>query len=207
MNKNNVLKYLLPIVAIIVLIESVILILRLGNERTLNQVKENAQQVGVTNSEVGKNPVINNVYTFDIGTANKNLTLNKGGIIEVKMKGNSDRAVDAINVYVKYNPEAFEISNVVYDPKLPKPTFDKISTERGLIVTNFLIAESKGLKINKEETLTVMKFNITPKTTGVFNFEISTGNEMKESATMIVENATSEVLPYSSNKLTVNVAR
>lgn len=206
MNQNNVLKYLLPIVALIVLGESVMLISRLGNERIVSQSQEKSGQTVMTATESGKQEQ-SKVYGFEITSDSNNLTLNKTGLVEVKLKGNSDRFVDAVNVYVKYNPEAFEISNIVYDAKLPKPTFDKVSTERGLIVTNFLISEPKGLKIINNETLTVMKFNITPKTTGVFNFEISTGNEMKESATMIVENATSQVLSYSSNKLTVNVAR
>lgn len=207
MNQNNVLKYLIPVVAIIVLGESVMLIGRLGNGQTQMPLKEVTKQTVVPTIE-NTTPVVKAVvYGIEISTVNKNLTLNKSGTVEVKMTADAEKAVDSVNVYVKYNPEAFDISNLTFDKKLPKPTFEKVSVERGLVVANFLVSAPQGLKISQGEVISLMTFKINPKKTGVFNFEISTGNEMKESATMIVENATSEVLPYSSNKLTVNVTR
>lgn len=188
-----------------VLIQSVILISKynrktpqLQGELDLTEVKEQPTVVKTV-----KDPV----YQINLTAKNSQLSLSQNSNVAVKLTGSSEHNVDSVNVYVKYDPEAFEVSNLKFGTKLPKPAFSKVSTLRGLVVANFLISDAKGLNLKKGEELAVMDFDIKPKKTGNFDFEISTGQEMKESATMIVENGTAKVLPFTSNKLTVTVAR
>jgi len=203
MNQNKILQVLVPIVAIVVLVESVMLISNLKGKTTPSVIDDTKQPANV---EVSKVPVAS-VFDISIKSDVSPMTLAKSGKFEVTMVGNSDRALDSINVYVKYDPNAFNVPELVFDKKLPKPAFSKVSETRGLLVVNFLIADAGGLKLKAGELLPLMSFQATPKKVGKFDFEISTGSELKESATMIVENATSKVLPFSSNKLTVNVTQ
>jgi hypothetical protein len=205
MNKqSNLVKILIPVVAVIVLAESVILISNLSKNNT-NKTVVNPLQVTTPTvvTKEGNMPA----YQVTITSTAVEMKLNKTETVEVKAVGNSNRSLDSVNVYLKYDPTAFEVTNLVFDKKLPAPTFSKVSQTTGLIVANFLISAPEGLKISSSDVLSLMKFGAKPIKTGVFTFEVSTGNEGKESTTMFVENATGRVLPFSSSKLTVNVSR
>ena len=109
---------------------------------------------------------------------------------------------------MKYDPTAFEITNLTFDKKLGKPTFSKISKDKGLLVANLYLSDPKGLSIvANEDVLKLMGFTVTPKKAGSFSFEVNTGNGRGESVTMMVENGTAKVVPFSSNKLDVNVTK
>lgn len=205
MDKNKVLKYLIPVIAVVVLIESVVLISKL-NERTTVQTQP--ETVAKTEAEPEQEVKTENpLYEMMLSSDKENIRLGEKAIITVKMKALSTKSVDAINAYLKYDSAGFEVDKLSFDGKLPKPTFEKISTLRSMVVVNFLITEPKGLVINEDETISIMKFEVEPKMTGTFDFEISTGDDLKESVTMIVENSTGKALPYVSNKLTVNVLK
>jgi hypothetical protein len=206
MNQNNILKYLVPIVAVIVVAESVVLISRMkGSETTpvvgdtpvvTEAVKDGSDAQIKTGSETYKISINSDKTSFKVG---------ENGEVKVMLKGSEDKSVDSVNVYVKYDPSMLDIKDLMFDKKLPAPAFNKVSTLRGLLVANFLISDPKGLSIKTGEDLLLMSFKMKTLKAGVHNFEISTGKEMKESATMIVENGTSKPMTFSSNKLTINV--
>jgi len=127
--------------------------------------------------------------------------------ISVTAKAVDDRSLDSINVYVKYNPAAFDVTAMSFGERLHSPTFAKASDVKGMVVVNFLISQKEGLTVAAGESLDLVNFTVSPKMTGKYDFEISSGEEQKESVTMFVENATSENLPFTSSKLTVNVGR
>lgn len=208
MNQNNVLKYLVPVVAVVVLAESVVLISRLktqvttpkNDETKVESMDRTPKEGSVTQPQKG-----NETYQISISSSKTSYKVGESGEVKVVMKGNVDKSVDSVNVYVKYDPSMLDIKEMMFDKKLPVPAFSKVSTLRGLLVANFLISDPKGLTLKSGEELTLMSFNMKALKKGVHNFEISTGKEMKESATMIVENGTSKPLTFSSNKLTINV--
>jgi hypothetical protein len=202
MNKDKILKYLVPVVAVVVLGESVMLISGMGNKGGIKPVEPG---VNVEPAKMEESVKGNEVYNIKIESDKTEYKVGESGNVRVVMVGNVDKALDSINAYVKYDPSAFEASNMEFDQKLPAPAFSKVSTLKSLLVANFLIADPDGLKLIAKEELLVMSFNIKALKAGAYNFEISTGKEMKESATMIVENGTSKPLAFSSNKLSVNV--
>jgi hypothetical protein len=208
MNQNNILKYLVPIVAVIVVAESVVLISRLKNNGVTPPTDKKVVETGsVKNDSVS--PVVsgNEVYQISLSSDKATYKVGENGEVKVMMKGSADKSVDSVNVYVKYDPSIFEAKDMMFDKKLPAPAFSKVSTLRGLMVANFLISDPKGLSLKSGEDLLLMSFKMKALKPGVHNFEISTGKEMKESATMIVENGTSKPITFSSNKLTVNVTQ
>lgn len=208
MNQNNILKYLVPVVAVIVVAESVVLISRL-KDRGVTPPSD----IKVVETESVKNdatdPVTtgNETYQISLSSDKAVYKVGSGGEVKVMMKGNADKAVDSVNVYVKYDPSIFDVKEMVFDKRLPAPAFSKVSTLRGLLVANFLISDPKGLSLKSGEDILLMSFKMSALKPGAHNFEISTGKEMKESATMIVENGTSKPITFSSNKLTVNVTQ
>lgn len=208
MNQNNILKYLVPVVAVIVVAESVVLISRLKDRGVTPPTDVRVVETGsVKNDSVS--PVVTGNETYQISLSSDKATYKVGenGEVKVMMKGNADKAVDSVNVYVKYDPSVFDVKELAFDKKLPAPAFNKVSTLRGLLVANFLISDPKGLSLKSGEDLLLMSFKMNALKSGSHNFEISTGKEMKESATMIVENGTSKPITFSSNKLSVNVTQ
>jgi len=205
---NNVVKILVPAMAVLVLAESLMLISSLNTSKSVKTTSDDQTKTATsTVTPAAESGVQSAVYSVTVTTAVKEMKLNQAGTVEVKAVGNANKALDALNVYVKYDPSAFEISNLTFDKRLPAATFSKVSQTTGLVVANFLISTPSGLKVNSGDVLSLMKFSAKPIKTGVFNFEISTGKQMKESATMFVENSTSKILPFSSSGLTVNVSR
>lgn len=208
MNQNNILKYLVPVVAVIVVAESVVLISRLKDRGVTPPTDIKVVETGTIKND-SVSPVVtgNETYQISLSSDKAIYKVGENGEVKVIMKGNADKAVDSVNVYVKYDPSAFEVKELVFDKKLPAPAFSKVSTLRGLLVANFLISDPKGLSLKSGEDLLLMSFKMNALKPGSHNFEISTGKEMKESATMIVENGTSKPITFSSNKLSVNVTQ
>ena len=198
--QSNLIKVLMPVVAVIVLAESLLLITNLSQK---------ASVVVPTTVPTGSEEKVTQgaVYDITVSAIPTEMVLNKGGEVEVTAVGNANKFLDAVNVYLKYDPTAFDVTNLTFDKKLGKPSFSKVSQTTGLIVANFLVSATSGLQVAGGEELSLMKFNVKPIKTGVFTFSISTGNDGKESTTMFVENTTSKILPFLSKNLTVNVSR
>lgn len=208
MNQNNILKYLVPVVAVVVLAESVVLISRLKGQPTApsgDGTKVENVDKPITSDSAVKPQTGNETYQITISADKSTLKVGEIGKGKVVVRGNANKSVDSVNVYVKYDPTLLDVKEMVFDKKLPVPAFSKVSTLRGLLVANFLISDPKGLSLASGEELTLMTFDMKALKKGTHTFEISTGKEMKESATMIVENGTSKPMTFSSNKLTINV--
>lgn len=196
----NYFKILVPVAAVLVIAESVILFSGLAKK---NQVVTPPGGDGANvPSEVVSNPDFSLVFGGE-----SQLQVGKPSMMEVNMLANRERSLDSLNLYVKYDPRSFDINNLTFDPKLPSPTFSKVSTIKGMIVVNFLISDTQGMKLAEGDVLNLVSFEATPKAAGNFSFEVSTGNGTNESATMFVENATAKALPYSGSKLTVEVIK
>lgn len=206
MKNNQYLKIVIPVIAILVIAESVVLVSGLRKEEG-NKVKVEEEKVKVVTPSSSMTEGKTVVFDVAIESESKAWKLGSPQKVTVKMTSRERRALDAVNLYVKYNPSVFEIRNMIFGDKLPKPVFSKPSIQKSVIVTNYLISDPKGLQVNGGEVVSLLEFEAVPKGTGVFDFEISTGSANKESVTMFVENATSKALTYSSNKLTVNVLK
>lgn len=202
MKNNNLLKILVPIIAVVVIFESIMVVSNLSSKKTI--IKESKPVLETLPSvTVTKKTPIDLVFA----TENKEMKIGKVYVVELNMVSKDNYALDALDLYIKYDKSAFDVSNLVFGNKFPKPTFSKVSTLKSLLVANFLINNPTGLKIAPNEVNSVAKFEVKPKKTGNFDFEINLGDANKESATLFVENGTSSVLPFTSNKLTVKVIR
>jgi hypothetical protein len=205
MNKE-VLKYLVPVVAVLVVLESVVLISKLSSKTQPVSPEATIQESGGVVEETAeeKGPAVMDMV---FGTETKELKVGEAKPIELNLISKGDYKLDALSLFVKYDPEAFDVANINYDQRLPSPILMKASTKAKLVVANFMVSEPGGFEIKNGETVKVLSFEVTPKKEGSFNFELSTSKDSKESATMFVETATSKDLPYSSSKLTISVSK
>lgn len=203
MKKTNYLTILIGIVAVVVILESIVLVSGLGRKVAVVAPTNNVVTTPVATGEAKKEPAV-----FDVLFSSKNsaMVVDESYPIEVNALAKAEETLDAISLFVKYDATAMDVSGLTFDKKLPNPTFQKISTTKGLVVVNYLVTGNTGLTVKSGDILSLVKFDVIPKKSGSFNLEISTGNELKESATMFVESGSNKSVAYSSNKLTVNVS-
>lgn len=202
MNKENkILRIVIPVLAVVVITESLILVGRLTKKSIVETSQEKTEASKPTEVEVIEEP------TFELVSMASKTALKVGEKTTVTVYASSkgDYFLDAINLYLKADTKNLTLSNLTFDPKMPKPVFSKISTKQDLVVVSYMISEPSGLKVIKNNSMVLAKFDVIANKEGEYIFDVSTSKDSKESATMLVESATSKVLPYSSNKLIINV--
>lgn len=200
MNNNKTVTILLPIIAIIIIFESITLVTKLENNQNSNVVNKVVETVTPTVVEEKKD-VLDLVFATD----DKDMEVGKKYTVKLQGYVKEKRVVDSLELAVKFDAKNLEISNLVYDKNLPKPSVSTISKKDGMVVVKYLIENKAGLTLNEGNIVSLLTFDVKPIVVGNYNLEIATGNEGKEFATMFVENTTAKELIFSSNKLEINV--
>ena len=206
MNKeNNLLKFLIPIIAVVVVFESILLVTNLDKGVKTNGDTDNT----ATNSALIQNQVEEPVIDLVFATASKEMKIGKTYKVELNLMGKQELMVSGIETYIKYDPNLVTVSGLISNNKLPKADVSLIDNKNGVIKNVILVpVENKlGYKLEQDKVNLVLSFNVIPKKEGVTSFEISSGNANKEFVTMIVENTTVKALPFSGNKLEVNLTK
>jgi hypothetical protein len=201
MKENNLTKILIPIIAVVVIVESVILMSNLSKDKS-NVVTDN---VVTPTEEVEK--VETPVADFVFATNTKEMKVGKSYEVVLNLIGKKDLTLDAIEAYVKYNPELVTVTKLVGGSTLPKANLSKIDIKTGLVSSIFFIDVGKNYSVKTNEINKVISFTVTPKKEGLIDMELITSSEDKESVTMIVETITSKPLAFSSNKLEINATK
>jgi hypothetical protein len=195
MKQKKYLMFLIPLVAVVVIVESIVLVSGLNKKQV---------ESGLPVTQVTKTPPV-----LDIVFGGKTkMKLGESSEVELSLVSKNDYAVDSIDLFVKYDKTAFNLNDLTAGNLLPQPSFSKISEKTSLVVVSYKVAEAEGFQIKKNVPLSLAKFKVTPKREGSFTFEVNTGEADKESVTMFVKTGRPiTVLPFSSNKLTVQVER
>lgn len=195
MKQKKYLMFLIPLVAVVVIVESIVLVSGLNKKQV---------ESGLPVTQVTKTPPV-----LDIVFGGKTkMKLGESSEVELSLVSKNDYAVDSIDLFVKYDKTAFNLNDLTAGNLLPQPSFSKISEKTSLVVVSYKVAEAEGFQIKKNVQLSLAKFKVTPKREGSFTFEVNTGEADKESVTMFVKTGRPiTVLPFSSNKLTVQVER
>jgi hypothetical protein len=118
MNNNKLIKFLIPLVAIVVVFESIVLVNNLEKPTEVNQSNK-VEEKNPTEEVVIENPVIN----FDFKVSSKTPTemkLGKTYKIDLVLNSVENKAIDGLETYIKYDPEIFKITNLVSNSKLVK---------------------------------------------------------------------------------------
>lgn len=197
---NKIIRTLIPVVAVIIIFESVMLVSSLEKNNT------SATTNRITPTIVKEN-VAKEVSAVDVSflTETPDMKVGKKYKVSVNLMPQSSFNLNALSLFVKIDPNLMTISNLVSAKELPRADFIKVSDKKNVIATTFLFAAKDGVAFTKDKGVTFLTFDVVPKKTGVFNFEISTGDSDGDSVTMFVDKVTSKRLPFSSNKLEVNL--
>ncbi|MFA6368749.1 MAG: hypothetical protein WCX20_00015 [Candidatus Shapirobacteria bacterium] len=202
MEKNNALfRIFIPIIAVIIIFESVMLVS--GLEKSTVQVKESTNSASIEKQEVKTKDAFEVTFVTDSTEmkVGKNYTVKLQALVKEK------RTLDAIDISVKYDAKNLEVTNLIFDEKLQEPIVGKAIKEDGMIVVKYIIETKQGITFNLNDMVSLLSFDVKAKQAGVYEFEIATGNEDKKFDTMFIENTTVKALPFTSNKLEINVTK
>lgn len=203
MKQNNLVKILIPIVALVVVVESVVLVSSLNKKTTTSEVLP-------TGEVITKTPVANDqpVVDFIFETESKEMKVGKSYKVNLNLTGKLNASLDAMEIYIKYDPAKLSVTNLVGNKDLPALTKNSgIDAKSGLISSMFLWELGEVGSIQQDETELVLSFMVTPKVEGETEISLNTGSNSEKSVTIIVENSTSESLTFLGNKLEINATK
>ena len=204
MDKMNSLKLLIPLAAVVVIIESVVVMSGVSTQNSKKVAVAITPVPVVTQTKTVESAQAGLVFEVDSKTMKVGTKYPVGLVLSTK----KNLQIDTFDLYIKYDPSAFEISDLSFDKKVGKPVFSKISKDKGLVVVNIYMSDVKGLEvISGVDLVKLVGFNAKPLKMGNYSFEVNAGNGGAESATMMVENGTAKVIPFSSSKLDVAVSK
>ena len=188
---------LVPVIAVIVIFESVILVSNLEKNTAMTVVNNVTPTVTVVEEK--------KINSFDVNfsTDETQLKVGKKYKVSVKLVPKNNYNLNALDLYVKFDPVMATISNLVSSKDLMTPSLIKVSDKKNVIAVNYLFADKDGMAFTKDKEVVVLTFTVTPKVVGSSYFEISTGDSDGDSVTMFVDKNTSKSLFFTSNKLEV----
>jgi hypothetical protein len=201
MIKQNIIKIFIPLIAVVVVVESVILVSSLDKKTV--EVSNVPSETVVPTKEVNE-PVADFVFE----TETKEMKVGKSYEVNLNLVGSQDVNLDAMEVYIQYDPEMVTVSKLTSSKDLPEITkASGIDTKTGLISSVFLWDIGETYSVKTDEVSPILSFMITPKVAGETTINLLTGNANEKSVTMIVENPTSKSLMFVGNKLDISVTK
>lgn len=203
MNKEKLIKFLIPLVAVVVVLESVILVSGLSkNNEVAEQTNESVEQTEKTQNE--RLPAVDFVFAAD----SKEMKVGKSYKVTLTLVGKESFAVDAIEAYIKFDPKLATVSKLTPGTNLPEDKrVAKVDSTEGLISITFLTDKKDGYQVGAEDQREVVSFMVTPKSEGELTFDLLSGDSDEKLVTLLPETMTSDVLPFTSNKLDINVTK
>lgn len=203
--KKEYLKFLIPVVAVLVIIESVILVGRLTEKQPMLSDEPEVLVEETETETVADEPVMAEVEMV-FGVETKQMKRGENYVVRLSVVPKVNVGVDAIDIYVNYDPTGFEVSKLSGGEELIDPAVLLDSKKKpGLLVANYYISQGGGYKLVVGESVEVMSFVVKPLKAGSYDFKVAGGQMDKESVTMFVETKTGRVVPVESNNLEVEV--
>ncbi len=199
---RNTFYWIIPVFCLVIIFQAVVLVNSTLNQKTTMTASKSAD----FNDKESQAKLVPEVE-LGLVTTETEWKIGKKYKVTFEATSRQTRLIDAMDLYVKYDKDAFTVSNLLSGDGLPKPTSSKISTKTGLLVANIYIPVNENYKMEKAVKKTLLTFEVTPKKLGDFTFEIDTGKVVKESVTMIVESKTAKVLPFAAEMLAVKVIK
>jgi len=188
MNQKAI-NFLIPLFAIVVIIESLVLVAKLTQKPAVTSVK-----ISTSTNVVSK---LNYKWGINLDTVKTGVMTNVPLLLT---SVDNKVGVDAIDLYINYDPSIAEVVDVTVGKGLPVPTFKKINKEKGLVVLNFLMSDANGFILNKNVAAELINLKVNFLKEGTVDFSLG-------EASLVVENTSAKVLPFNSEKLVINVTR
>jgi len=199
---NKIVKFLIPIVSVIIIFESVVLVSSL--DKSKNQTDDTNIIADVWPEVTPAEPVADFIFE----TETNSMKVGKSYKVSLNLIAKKDFNLDAIGAYIKYDPEKLTISGLSLGKDITglAGKMDN-DAKQGLISSAILWDVGQNFTIKTDEVATVLTFSVTPKVESYSELDLVTSVDNKGSVTMIVESPTSEKLGFLKNKLEINATK
>jgi len=174
---NKIIKMLVPVIAVMIIIESIVLVSNLEKNTTATVVDKVTPTVTVTEEEKV------NSFEVNFSTDETQMKIGKKYKVLVKLTPKDNYNLDALDLYVKFDPTMVNISSLISSKDLAIPNLIKVSDKKDVIAMSYLFLDKDGVVFTKDEETTLLTFTVTPKVVGLSSFEISTGDSEGDSVT------------------------
>lgn len=186
MNTKSLFKFLIPLLAILVIWQAINLVSSIGSSRKVQTLEKQTESPKMDTQAV-------------LGMSFVGPTIMQKGTsydVSLQILPKDTKSVDSLEVYIPYDSSLVKISSLSFGGKMPVPTFSKIGTQT--VVANFLVSEASGLKLEKGMENQVLKFKVTPLKDGVLKFGLAPN-------TLVVETGTHKAVPFTVQDLNITL--
>ena len=203
MNTKNrdVFKVLIPILAVIIIVESVLVVSRLTESRSVDVSNLNEDSYVEQETQVVPKTDVKASFIFSVEDGQIGVGDKKRVTLEIVPK--EDFSLDAMDLYIGFKTDSLELSDLEEESGL-KATAKRISDKAGVVLTNFWIMEEEGYRFEAGKAVKLISFLVEPKLAGTQELSImETGDEV----TKLVSSLEGEVITYGflAEKLVINV--
>ena len=207
MKDNKLIKILIPIIAVIVVFESIVLVSNLDKtSKETNEVGQNNTNVIDQSKKDEELPVADFVWE----TKTLGMEVGKSYDVTLNLVTREDVVLDSIEAYIYYDPQLATVSKLVTNKEIGEELKTTgLDAKTGLVAAVLWSNSEKGVgfNTNKDEVTKVLSFTVTPKVEGVLEFDLSTNKSENKLESFIIETDTTNRLVYSINKLEINVIK
>lgn len=199
MKDNKLIKFLIPLVAVVVVFESIVLVNNLEKNNsavTSENVEEN------TPTEVIEEPMVDFVFSAD----STEMQVGKTYKVTLSLLPKESKVIDGVETYISYDVDGLKVTSLKSDANLPKAEVSEVDSESGMI-SNMIVIEDEGLSLVADEKVDVLTFSVTPKVEGQYTLKLTSGEVDKDHASLVVETSTSKSLGWTGGELNINVIK
>jgi hypothetical protein len=207
MKENKLVKILIPIIAVIVVFESVMLVSNLENSPKNNNLVD---ETNVGEKAINKTEVEESVADFIWETDSLEMKVGKTYNITLNLLSKKDLVLDSVETHVYFDPKLVTLSKLVTNKEIGEELkATGIDNKTGLVSGVLWSGDDKGVgyEAKNGKSVEVLSFMVTPVAEGKVEFDLSTSTVDKKFASIIVETNTNKPWAYSSNKLEINVTK
>lgn len=184
-NKSNLFKVLIPILAVVIIFESVVVVSRLVSKKPV-MVADEESEIASTKEE---QPEAN--IAFEFKTSNNEMAVGSEYNVVLSMALAEDVRLDAIDLLLSYDPSKMTVTSLSEAGKIVA-TSKRISEKSGSIVANFWSMDEAGYVYNRGESVDLISFTVKPIVTG--EMEISVVEKSELGSTKLVSTAGEQVV-------------
>ena len=197
--KNKAVGYILMLVAVVVILESVVLVGGLEKKETVVSEKVGTESGKVATTVTKSQPA---EVAWVLQSESQTMKLGKKYLVTVNLLPKKNLAIDGVEVFVKYPVGQITVTEMKDGSGMPKSVTNMVSEKTSTLVGRYMIVGTP-LQLVKDQSVEVLSFEVQPTKVGTFSLEISTGAELKETTSLVVENTSARAIPFESNKLTI----
>lgn len=149
-------KFLIPVLAVVVVLESVIVVSRLSKKTEVVPIVENE-------TDDSSQPVeqIDADINFRLMADKTEVGVGQKSIVTLAVVSKEEMKLDAIDLLLKYDPTKAKVSALTEVGKLTA-TSKRVSEKTGNIVANFWSMDEKGYQLTAGEELGLVSFTVEP---------------------------------------------